>query len=120
MLTITSGKRSAPVSCGDKGRSGCRGLVLVLVGNQDPCEDHIPRTNRGASRTGTRPLPIPSSTPCPYRTGVALPALQRGGMPFHGKSSDVVIAGVQVVKRPVRNILSLFSNAEERCGLPWY
>ncbi len=29
---------------------------------------HLPLMNRLASRTSTRPPPIPSSTPCPYRT----------------------------------------------------
>jgi len=29
---------------------------------------HETRTNPVATRTGTRPPPIPSSTPCPYRT----------------------------------------------------
>jgi hypothetical protein len=29
---------------------------------------HRPLMERMATRTGTRPPPIPSSTPCPYRT----------------------------------------------------
>src|SRR5205807_799374 len=60
----------APVSCRDKGRSGVDvgALCLSWVGNHDPFEDHIPRTNRGATRTGTRPPPFPASTPCPYRS----------------------------------------------------
>src|SRR5258706_5402068 len=35
----------------------------------DPLESQSPRTTRGASRTGTRPPPFSSSTPCPYRRG---------------------------------------------------
>src|SRR5258706_3593039 len=42
---------------------------LSWLGDEDPCESQSSRTNRGASRTGTRPPPVPSSTPCPYRTG---------------------------------------------------
>ena len=68
---ITSGKRSASVSCRDKGWRGADAGAWCLswLGNHDPLESHRPRTPRGASRTGTRPPPIPTSAPCPYSRG---------------------------------------------------
>src|SRR5690349_2090654 len=36
---------------------------------------HKTRTNRVASRTGTRPPPLSASAPCPYRAGEAFPVI---------------------------------------------
>ena len=56
--------------CRDKGRSGVDvgALCLSSSGVHNPAKHHTNPTESSATRTSTRPPPIPTSTPCPYRT----------------------------------------------------
>jgi len=72
------------MKCNDQNRSQRTPAVPLTVGTGGGVErmwgpgacpggdativPHLPLMNRMATRTSTRPPPIPSSTPCPYRS----------------------------------------------------
>src|SRR5579863_4661366 len=56
-------------------------LCLSCLGVAAPLGHHGPSPKRAATRTGTRPPPIPPSTPCPYNTGFAAPLGHHGPSP---------------------------------------
>src|SRR6266436_2281039 len=68
--------------CASQGPVGTRGGVEWMRG-PGACPGwgttilpHATPTHRRATRTSTRPLPCPTSAPCPYRTGTrAFPSL---------------------------------------------
>jgi hypothetical protein len=59
---------AAPLTVGTGGRVERMRGPCACPGQDATLVPHLPLMHRLASRTSTRPPPIPSSTPCPYRT----------------------------------------------------
>src|SRR5579863_8626779 len=69
MLTIAWGGMRRASSCRDRGRgwADAGALCLSSCGYDPSASPDAGRMHRIATRTSTRPPPIPTSTPCPYR-----------------------------------------------------